>query len=34
VLPTGGAYRTAFLVCGVLGLAAAAVPLAVRGRRP
>ncbi|WP_063628109.1 MFS transporter [Actinospica robiniae] len=34
VLPTGGAYRTAFLVCGVLGLAAAAVPLAVRARRP
>lgn len=32
-LPTGDAYRTAFLVCGVLGLAAAAVPLAVRGRR-
>jgi MFS family permease len=33
VLPTADAYRTAFLVCGVLGLAAAAVPLLVRARR-
>ena len=33
VLPTGDAYRTAFLVCAVLGLAAAVVALLVRTRR-
>jgi MFS family permease len=32
-LPTGDAYRTAFLVCGVLGLAAAVVPFLVRAKR-
>lgn len=32
-LPTGDAYRIAFLVCGVFGLAAAAVPLVLRPRR-
>jgi MFS family permease len=32
-LPTGDAYRTAFLVCGVLGLAAAVVPFLVRTKR-
>jgi MFS family permease len=32
-LPTADAYRTAFLVCGVLGLAAAVVPFLVRAKR-
>jgi len=32
-LPTGDAYQTAFYVCGVLGLAAAVVPLLVRPKR-
>jgi MFS family permease len=32
-LPTGGAYQTAFYVCGVLGLAAAVVPFLVRTRK-
>ena len=32
-LPTGNAYQTAFYVCGVLGLAAAVVPLLVRPKR-
>jgi MFS family permease len=32
-LPAGDAYRTAFYVCGVLGLAAAVVPFLVRTRR-
>ncbi len=32
-VPTVEAYRTAFLICGVLGLAAAAVPLLVRTRK-
>ena len=32
-LPTDDAYRLAFLVCGVLGLAAAVVPFLVRARR-
>lgn len=32
-LPAGDAYRTAFYVCGVLGLAAAVVPFLVRAKR-
>jgi MFS family permease len=32
-LPTGDAYQTAFIVCGVLGLAAAVVPFLVRAKR-
>ena len=32
-LPTDDAYKTAFIVCGVLGLAAAVVPFLVRARR-